>query len=409
MSDRSALWLARAVFALATVSLVGGGIAALLLTAGGADSWRGVLPDIAFTTAMNSFAIVGYIILRRQPRNAVGWVLLVVGLLWATEMPIGSFLAWAKPRPEMRDSAAVVAAFWSASWAPSLAPLGTFLLLLFPDGHLPSQRWRWWAWLCGIVLALAYVGMIVVPGPIQDVTPRTMNPLGLEVLEPIAWVVYVPIMMIPLTMVGCAVALVRRYRRSRGVERLQMKWLTATAAVVAAVYLFTMIVSAPYDWTGTAPGWVSLFQNVSLFTFMLIPIAVGIAITRYRLYDIDRLINRALVYGAVSAMLVIVYVLGVVGAGAGLRAITGSEQGNLAVAGSTLAVAALFRPFRSRVQRFIDRRFYRQRYNAARTVESFSASLRHETDLQTLSDELSTVVSETVQPARLSLWIASRG
>jgi hypothetical protein len=173
------------------------------------------------------------------------------------------------------------------------------------------------------------------------------------------------------------------------------------------VYLVTMIASIPYDWAEGAdiPTWVTVLQNTSLFTFLLIPTAVGVAITRYRLYDIDRLINRTLVYAVVSAALVAVYVLGVVGAGTVFRALTGQEQGNLAVAGSTLTVAALFGPVRARVQQFIDRRFYRRKYDAARTVEAFSARLRQETDLDTLSDELREVVMHTVQPARVTLWI----
>ena len=408
MSDRTAVRLARALFVLTTLCLVGGGVAALALAARGLQSWRAILPDIFFAAVQYSFSVVGMIIARRQPRNAVAWVLLGVGLSWTSELPIGAYITWATHEPGYFDRAAVVGAVNSALWVTGIAPLGTFLLLLFPDGHLPSVRWRWCARLTGVVSVVSVLGVVGAPGPIEGYTPETINPLGYTFLEGRAYLIYVPILMIPVLMVCSAVALVRRYRRSVGVERLQLKWLTATAALVAAMYLVTMIVSAPYDWVGNAPTWVGVLQNASLFTFMLIPIAVGVAITRYRLYDIDRLINRALVYGLVSAALVVVYVLGVVGVGGALRSITGQEQSNLAVAGSTLAVAALFRPFRGTAQRFIDARFYRARYDAARTVEAFSSRLRQETDAELLAEALRGVVAQTVQPDKVSIWIATR-
>ncbi|HEV2122701.1 MAG TPA: hypothetical protein VGW38_08000, partial [Chloroflexota bacterium] len=408
MTNRSAWALARALFALATLCVVAGTVAAFALRASRGGSWHSVVPDVIFALAMYSFAVVGVIVARQQPRNAVGWVLLAVGFTWSTEMPTNTYIEWASAQPALFASSTYVAALSAPLWAPGLAPLGTFLLLLFPDGRLPTERWRWWARLSGIVLAVAVVAMWMYPAPIEDFTPETLNPLGIDALAPFSAVFFVPIVMIPVTMAGCAVALVHRYRRSRGVERLQLKWLTATAALVVAVYLVTMIASAPYDWVGNAPAWVGALQNASLLTFMLIPVAVGIAITRYRLYDIDRLINRALVYGAVSAILITAYVVSVIGVGATLRTVTGQEQGNLTVAGSTLAVAAMFRPFRTRVQHFIDRRFYRRKYDARRTVEAFSTRLRQETDLQMLADGLCQVVSDTVQPARITLWIPGR-
>lgn len=407
MTDVTAGRLARALFGFTLLCLVGGSVAALALTAGGADTWRGILPDIAFTAGTLIFSVIGLVIARRHPKNAVAWVLLGVGLSWQLELPVGSWIMWAVQEPERVRVASYVAALNGPLWVWGIVPLGTFLLLLFPDGHLPSPRWRWWAWFCAAALVAPTLTVVTWPGPIETFTPVTDNPLGIDMVGGLEQLVFVPLLAIPVAMLGCALALIGRYRRSRGVERLQMKWLASSAAIVAVVYLVTMIASLPYDWVGSAPTWVSILQNVSLGTFLLIPIAVGVAITRYRLYDIDRLINRALVYGAVSAALVGVYVLGVVGAGAALRAITGSEQGNLAVAGSTLAVAALFRPLRSRVQHFIDRRFYRAKYNAALTVEAFSARLRQETDLGALSQELRDVVTATVQPSGISLWLAA--
>ena len=410
MSDGLLRGLARVAFVVTTALLLGGLAAASYMASRGAVTWREVLPDFGFAIAMYTFSLVGFVIARRQPRNSVAWILLGVSFSWLIDLPAAAYLAWETSQPGGTTTGPYLEALFSASWVPGIAPLGTFLLLLFPDGRLPTPKWRWWAWLCAGSTTLAFLAILFMPGPIDGVVPVTTNPFGVAALEPIIALLYAPIMLIPVCIVGCAVALVRRYRRSRGIERLQLKWLTATAGLVAAIFLAAMVVSIPYNWSDdvAVPLYVSVLQNGSLFGFMLIPVAVGIAVLRYRLYDIDRLINRALVYGAVSAVLVAVYVLGVVGTGSVLRAVTGQEQGNLAVAGSTLAVAALFRPFRARVQRFIDRRFYRRKYDAARTVEAFSTSLRQETDLQMLTDGLRQVVSDTVQPVRMTLWIPTQ-
>ena len=410
MTDSTARLLARALFVVIAAMVLGAITAAFLLMAQGHQTPRELAPDIGFALATFVFPAVGYVIARRQPRNAVAWVLLGVGFAWGLGDVVGAFAEWASVAPGGSSSLVYAALFDSVLWVPGIAPLGTFLLLLFPDGHLPTARWRPWAWFCGVTMLLAFVLITFMPGPIESVLTQAPNPLGIPALGRLGELVFLPIMGIPVAFVGCAVALVRRYRRSAGVQRLQLKWLAAAAGIVAAVYAATMLSSMPYNWGGgdDIPLWVAVLQNLSLASFLLIPVAVGVAILRYRLYDIDRLINRALVYGAVSAVLVGVYFLGVVGAGAAMRAVTGSEQGNLAVASSTLAVAALFRPFRARVQRFIDRRFYRAKYNAALTVEAFSARLRQETELATLSQELRDVVTQTVQPTRVSVWIAAR-
>ena len=408
MTDRVALRLARALYVLTAAMLLASISTALVLIASGVETPRAILPDVGFVVATFVFPTVGIVIARRQPRNAVAWVLLGVGFAWALGGIVGALSAWLLLATE-RNSALVYAALFDAwLWIPGIAPLGTFLLLLFPDGHLPTPRWRGWAWFSGVTMTLAALVIIFLPGPIDSQVSTAPNPLGIAALGRAGDAVFLPVLGIPVAIVGCAVALVRHYRRAVGTQRMQLKWLAAAAGVVAAVFGATMLASIPYGWGGATsnPVWIVVLQNLSLVSFMLIPIAVGVAITRYRLYDIDRLINRALVYGAVSAALITVYVLGVVGAGSAMRAVTGSEQGNLAVAGSTLAVAALFRPLRGRVQQFIDRRFYRGKYDAALTVEAFSARLRQETDLSALSDELRAVVSATVQPDLVVLWIA---
>lgn len=282
----------------------------------------------------------------------------------------------------------------------------TFLVLLFPDGHLPSPRWRPLGWASATVLTLCSLVLIVAPGPLDEGTyPGLDNPLGIEALRPLGPVVYGLILSIPVCIIGCAAALIRRFKRSRGVERLRLKWFAAGAGASAAAYTVAMIVSIPYDWSPSAPLWLSIIQNVALSSFVLIPIAVGVAILRHRLYDIDRIINRTLVYGIVTASLGLVYAAGVFLAGGALTSLTDQRGGRLAVAGSTLAVAALFRPIRSRTQTFIDKRFYRHKYDTARTLDDFSVRLRDQLDLDTLSNELLTLVSQTLKPAHASLWI----
>jgi hypothetical protein len=410
MTDRTVMRLARALFALVTVMLLGGTAAMIALTVAGHWQWHPLITGMGFTLAMYAFPVVGILIARRQPRNPLVWILLGVGVSWVIDFPLQAFFVLTRLDGTASMADGYVQAVNASLWVVGVVPLGTFLLLLFPDGHLPTPRWRWWGWFCGIAMALAMLAVTFSPGPIEGVVPPTDNPLGIDVLARVGLIAFAPVLLLPICIIGCAAALVGRYRRSAGVERLQLKWLAAAAATVATIYLVAIIVSIPYDWStmSDAPVWVGVVQNVAVGSFMLIPLAVGIAILRYRLYDFDRLVNRALVYGAVSAALVAVYALGVVGVGTALRTITGSEQGNLAVAGSTLAVAALFGPVRARFQRFIDRRFYRRKYNAALTVEAFSVRLRQETDLSALSDELRDVVAQTVQPTSVAIWIAVR-
>jgi hypothetical protein len=235
------------------------------------------------------------------------------------------------------------------------------------------------------------------------------NPFGLEGYPWIADASNVISALLPLCALASALALVLRYRRSGGEEREQIKWIAFAGSFVGLMSLITVfstLVFAPLflNSTGTQPLWLGVLQDVELLSFAGIPVAVGFAVLRYRLYDIDLLINRALVYAPLSAMLGLIYVGSVVGMQAVFRAITGQES-TLAVVASTLVIAALFNPLRRRVQAFVDRRFYRRKYDARKTLETFSATLRDETDLEALNHELVGVVQETMQPAHISLWL----
>jgi hypothetical protein len=207
-------------------------------------------------------------------------------------------------------------------------------------------------------------------------------------------------------MIASAVALGVRFRRSRGVERLQLKWLATAAAVVAAVYALALVVSLDQSWgKADTPTWVAVIQNVALASFALIPIAIGIGILRYRLYDIDRLISRTIAYSLLTAVLVGVYAAIVVGIGAA----TGRSDNPVIIAGATLLVAALFGPVRRRIQGLIDRRLYRRRYDAELVLASFAARMRDELDLEALARELRSATTHAVQPESVGLWIRRHG
>jgi hypothetical protein len=276
-----------------------------------------------------------------------------------------------------------------------------FSLLLFPTGRLPSWRWRWVAWLTVAVTLIGMISSAFSSGPLDGLGP-IRNPLGMEGFSGVYDVVRS--IMFPLLFLAVASSLFARLRRAVGVERQQLKWL-AYAAATLPVGIILIIIPGAID----TPPWFE-WAGVAFFVAAGagIPISMGIAILRYRLYDIDVVINRTLVYGSLTAMLALVYFGGVTATQAIFETLTGQEQqSQLAIVASTLVIAALFNPLRRRIQGFIDRRFYRRKYDAAKILEAFSAKLRDETDLDALNDELVGAVRETMQPAHTSLWLRS--
>jgi hypothetical protein len=304
------------------------------------------------------------------------------------------------------DALAVFGA-WIANcyWFLMLALALIYLPMLFPDGRLPSRRWLPVAVLAGItalgfVLPRALAESLVVEG-----AGRIDNPIGIEGFGRVENLPMFGVLLNGLLIaafVGAAASVVARFRRSRGVERQQMKWFAYVTVVLVGGSILAGV-------TGDATGvrWLGQFSFVlSMMGLVGLPIAVGIAIMRYRLYEIDLIINRTLVYGTLTAMLAAVYVSGVATTQAIFRVLTGQqEQPQLAIVVSTLVIAALFNPLRRRIQGFIDRRFYRRKYDARKTLEAFSAKLRDETNLDTLTGEVVGVVRETMQPAHVSLWL----
>jgi hypothetical protein len=350
-----------------------------------------------------SFPVVGILIVSRQPRNAIGWVLVGLGFTLVIGELLRAYIHLALTvEPGSLPGAEWALALTQHSWVAAVGLPGTFLILLFPDGRLPSRRWRPWAFFCACALVLSYVALTIIPGSFTEPGyPDVRNPLGVDALSPIAEAIVPVVGLIPIAMVGCAVALVRRFRRSSGVERVQLKWLAAAAATVAATYLGMMalhlLVGDP------DPPWLTMVGHISILGFTLIPAAIGFAILRHRLYDIDVIINRTLVYGALTVTLTGAYLLLVTVLQGLLRPLAG--QSDLAVAGSTLVVAAIFRPLRGRFQTLVDRRFYRSKVDAQATLDKFSARLREEVDLATLTADLLAVVDQTMKPAASSLWL----
>jgi hypothetical protein len=291
------------------------------------------------------------------------------------------------------------------TWVPPVVLMGTFVILLFPDGHLPSPRWRKVAWLSAITLVVVFVVILIAPGTLAESGyPQVENPFGMRGLRSLFRALTFSLALIPVCFVACAVSLVQRFRRARGHERLQLKWLATAGAMVAGAFVVMMGLGLPFIVLDREPpDWVQVVQQFVPPLFALIPIAIGVAILRHRLYDIDLIINRTLVYGLLTAALTIAYLLLVTLLQNVLRPFTG--QSELAVAGSTLAVAAMFRPLRLRIQAFIDRRFYRTKYDAVHTLESFSARLRNEIDIDALSKELVALVANVMEPRQVSLWL----
>jgi hypothetical protein len=286
-----------------------------------------------------------------------------------------------------------------------------FLPLLFPDGHPPSYRWRWVAWLGGLSIGLAVVSSTIGLWPERGPALVTGDENPSHIVQVL--VVFVALPMMLLAGLGAVISVLVRFRRARGDEQQQIKWFAFAAALTFVWILVLEVFEELLSIEGGVTEAILAFTWASAWLVIpSIPIATGIAILRYRLYDIDRIINRTLVYGALTVALVAVYfvsvlllhIVAVVPIQYIFYAFTG-QGSTFAVVISTLAMAALFNPLRRRIQSFIDRRFYRSKYDARKTLEVFSAKLRDETDLDALSDDLVGVVRETMQPAHVSLWL----
>ncbi len=352
---------------------------------------------VGFVGVQLGAATAGAIISSRLPRNAVGWIFLGIGLLLGLLFAAGAYASLGIDVKQGSFLPGSQIAAWVGSWIfiPAAFGLPMFLLLLFPDGHFVSKRWRWAGWVLGVVVVMATAAKAFLPGHIPPGFENPFAPGGaagevLRVLDRVTDAIALPAFALAVA------GLVIRLWRSRGVERQQPKWFAFSAALVAAG--LSSSVFLPGEW---APDLAFL---VGLLALAGLPVAAGIAILRHRLYDIDVIVNRTLVYGSLTVALVALYVGSVVSLQYVFRVLTGGGS-QLAIVASTLIIAALFNYLRHRIQGFIDRRFYRRKYDAARTLEEFSAKLRGETDLEDLSDGLVGAVRDTMQPEHASLWL----
>ncbi len=360
--------------------------------------------DAAVMVLVLSFSVVGALIVSNRPEKTIGWIFCAAalfqafsesGLEYATyvlitqpgSLPLGAEISW----------------FAEWIWAPGLGLILVFLPLLFPNGRPPSRRWRPVAWLGGLSIGLICVPISILLWPergkalLKGTGTGEAGPGWLVVLAEVGF----PLML--LAGLAAVISLFVRFHRARGSERQQIKWFACAAALTFAwIFVFQQLVSVE-------GGILEAIAAVSSLVLVpSIPIATGIAILRHRLYDIDVLINRTLVYGTLTLALVVVYLGSVVLLRGLLFGFTG-QSSQLTIVASTLAVAALFGPLRRRIQDVIDRRFYRSKYDAAKTLETYSAKLRDETDLDRLGDEMVSVIRETVQPAHVSLWLRPSG
>ena len=365
----------------ACVALVLSSLALLLAVSHAGDVSQYYYEDAAVAVA---FALLGAVVANHRPANPIGWLFLAIGLSGAVGVVSNEYVHYTlATAPGALPGGPVVA--WLSLWiwwpAYGLVPL---VLLVFPDGRLPSPHWRWAAWLAGAGVALLTLGIAATTlgDPVRFALSEE-EPGGLAGL-----VLAVSVGAAAVSFLAGLASLALRWRRAWGNEREQLKWVAFAAGLALVANIVLQILQLP---------------GLGLAGVVLVPVGAAVAILRYRLYDIDRLISRTVAYGLLTALLGLVYVAGVFVFGRLLN--PGGEDSTLAVAASTLAVAALFQPARRRIQELVDRRFNRRKYDAAKTVEDFSARLRNEIDLDTLSAELLAVVNQTMQPSGVSLWL----
>jgi hypothetical protein len=398
MSQTRAAQLAWALWGLSAALLVGEVVFAILNRGTEIPGSFGPFFDAFFRLAVLVFVTVGALVASRRPGNPIGWLLVSVGVPFALSGFAHSYATYTLlTEPGSLRGVDVMA--WLAAWLflPPLFAIPPLLFLLFPNGRLLSPRWRPVALLIAVGAVATALSTAFAPGFLAEPPfEGVVNPFGLEgaggFLDAISILGWVSIVVgIP----AAAVSMLLRLRRARGIERQQLKWIATAAALFAVACLGAA--------TTFSLGGEELGQIMVLMAYSAFPVAAGYAILRHRLYDIDVVVNRTLVYGSVTALLAGAYLGLVLLFQLAFQPVT--EGNGLAVAFSTLAVAALFRPARNYVQRAVDRRFYRRRYDAQRTLEGFATRLRDEIDLDALRVELTGVVAQTMQPAHVSLWL----
>jgi hypothetical protein len=422
MSARTAAWIAWSLWLLC-VTLIFFGLLFYFLTSPIPTTDTPPALTVLFRVLSLAFPTVGALIASRRPENPIGWIFCGTGLLYGVQAFASGYADYALvghasslPGGELMD--------WMSSWIglPVVPLSGVLLVLLFPNGQLLSRNWRSVVWMAAFGSAMLALWAALGPGPLTF-QPTFDNPLGLggaigklgpsessplfnqpSFASPAGTEITaggvveilgrVGIFILLVSWLFAVAAMIMRIDQARGAERQQLKWFVYSVALLVVGFLAAFL--------GFGLHSVAWFLGIAAFNFL--PIAAGIAILRYRLYDIDVIINRTLVYGALTATLALVYFGGVTLLQGAFRSLTG-QGSTLAVVVSTLAIAALFVPLRRRVQAFIDRRFYRRKYDVAKTLQAFNTRLRDDVDLDSVADDLVEVVKETMQPAHVSLWL----
>jgi signal transduction histidine kinase len=403
MTEKGASRLSWALFGLVVLELAASIVIEILL-AQETDKAGITFGDLSFALSFILFPVIGVLVASRRPGNALGWLMLAIGI-FAFE-PTASYGEYAIATGRPGGALAVAISSWT--WIPSVGLAGTFLLLLFPDGHLPSPRWRWFAW--AIAVGMGVVALSVTFGSrtlADDGYPKLANPLFAAGIQPVLDVLIVSIAVVPIGILGSALSLVVRFRRADPTERLQIRWLASAAAVVAVVFAITMLASLLSSTVGWAEegNWLGALQTIAISLFALLPISIGVAVLKYRLYDIDVVIRKAVVAGAIAVFFTSVYVAIVGGVGALVQSRSTAVLSFFAAA----VVAALFQPVMRRAGRLADRIVYGKRATPYEVLSEFSERVGETFAAEDVLPRMARVVAEGVGAWSARVWVERGG
>ena len=409
MNKRTAAWT---VFVVDLVSLaVAGWLAWLTRDVSTSSGWggSGFVSGLLFALALLPFPVIGLLIALRQPENAIGWILLAIGFSWYFGEVLTGYGVYGLTVSHL-PAADWVLSFTEWLWIPPIGLMGTFALLLFPDGHLPSPRWRWFAWLSAIVLVLSSLAILLGQGGLADAGfPNVQNRFGV----PGASFLFVALLLFPFCILGSAASLVVRFRRSRGVEREQLKLLAIAAAAVAVAYLIIMLLSIVPSFSGSGssetPGWLAAAQTLVVFSFALIPLAIGVAILRHGLYEIDLIIRKTVRYAVLVALLLAILVgaLLVVGALAAGRGGLRDNPAALVIVGVVIGLA--FWPLRRLTARVADRLVFGNRANPYEVLSEFSGRVGDAYAAEDVLPRMAQVLGMGIGANAAAVWLVSAG
>ncbi|MDP9241830.1 MAG: histidine kinase, partial [Actinomycetota bacterium] len=362
------------------------------------------LSDLGFILGFITFPVVGYVMASRRPDNNLSWVILDIGAAVGLGAVTGSYGTYAVHGGigGFRIGTIVIAVD-GPMWMPVVALPVTFLLLLFPDGHLPSPRWKWFARILGAGLAIVFLSILLFPGKLEATNvPKVQNPLGIEALRPVLSAALILLVLLPVGVIASLVSLIQRFRRSTGIERLQLRWLATAASIVGILYALALVIGFN-DWllTNATAGWLTAIQNIAIASFGLIPIAIAVSVLRYHLFDIDLVINRALLFGALGLFITAVYVAVVVGIGT----LVGNGASPVLSAAAAAIVAIAFGPARRRAQHLADRLVYGERATPYEVLSQFSERLGNAYASDELLPRMAAALAHGTGAARADVWV----